>query len=431
MKERSGPDLLMLLESELQPSQGCTEPAAIAFTAALARKQAPEEAIRDVQIYASRNVIKNAYSVAIGGTGKKGIEAAAALGLCIAHPEAKLQILSYACEEHISAAEKLAGSGMIKVHLADTPELLYIEVHLQTEHSFIKVIVSGHHTNVTSIEANGITLFSNSERDSKGESIDNPVAVSLEAIWQYISEADINDLRIIKEAIRLNSSLAAEGSNKAFGLNVGKLSSQCNAVEDSGNNYINYTISLTASACDARMGGSVLSAMSNSGSGNQGITSTVPVVAVGELLGKNEDEIIRAVGLSNLVTIYIKSQFGRLSAFCGVTVASIGAACGIARLQGGTLETLKAIIQNMIGTSTGMLCDGAKAGCALKVASCTYAAIQATNLALRGVEIQATDGIIESKVEDSIRNFCTLAKEAGSKADELILSMMLQKTLVH
>jgi L-cysteine desulfidase len=265
--------------------------------------------------------------------------------------------------------------------------------------------------------------FANNQKYDADESY---AILNIETILQFIELVDINELSIIKESILLNKAIADEGLAENFGLQVGKTLYQ-GPLGEKSIDIATFAMAMTAAASDARMAGSVLPVMSNSGSGNQGISATLPIVAIAERMGITEDHVIRSVALSHLITIYIKSKFGRLSALCGVTISATGASCGISFLLGGGIKEINASIQNMLGNVTGMLCDGAKAGCALKVATCTNAAIQSALLALKGIEIQATDGIIGKDPEETILNMCKIGNLGSLEADKIILEIMLDK----
>ena len=375
---------------------------------------------------ASNNIIKNALAVVIPGTGSCGINLAAALGSLSKNQEKCLEVLNGLNETDITKAKSMIKDGLISVNLADTTKKLYIEVIIKTLESSSRVVIQDMHTNITLIEVDGIIIKDDFSEDVI-EKEKNYDFLSIDTIWDFIKSVDINKLDIVKKSIEMNKKIAVFGLENSYGLQVGR------TIKDAINKGIladdmaNYAMSLTSAGSDARMGGCLLSVMSNSGSGNQGIAATLPVEAVWEKLKLSEEKLLRATALSHLVTIHIKSKFGRLSALCGVTIAATGASCGIAYLLEGDKKSVQSSIQNMIGNVAGIFCDGAKAGCALKVSTCTNAAVQSALLAINGIVIKATDGIIDENVEKTIDNLCRLGNMGTFETDKIILDIMLNK----
>lgn len=418
---------LRLLDRELVVALGCTEPIAIALAAAVARKYVKGENLIDLKVYASGNVIKNAMSVNIPGTGSCGINLAAALGSLTSEIDKSLEILVGLNKCDIEKAKKMVMDRKVSVCLADTPKKLYIEVLAKTEESCARVVVEDTHTNISLIEIDGKVIKSNTLLKEINESEFDTEELDIEAIWNFVKQVNINKLDIIKKSIEINRAIGIEGLENIYGLQVGR--TILNQIKKGliSDDIINYAMALTAAGSDARMAGSTFKVMSNSGSGNQGITATLPVLAVWEKLRLSEEVLLRATALSHLITIYIKSKFGRLSALCGATIAATGASCGIVYLLNGDKIAVKSAIQNMLGNVTGMLCDGAKAGCALKVSTCTNAAVHTAIMAVEGITIQATDGIIDNDPEKTIENLCVLGNRGTLEADKIILSIMLNK----
>ncbi|MDD3985319.1 MAG: L-serine ammonia-lyase, iron-sulfur-dependent, subunit alpha [Methanobacterium sp.] len=388
-----------LLKRELIVALGCTEPNSIAYAAALAKHYAKGNQINKVEVIASRNVIKNAMSVGIPGTDSCGINLAAALGIFAENLDKNLEVLANIKDHDIRNAQKMVENGLITVQLADSPKL-YVEVIVKTEESYSRVIIEDIHNNVVLIEVNGKNIVDIQKNMNKQifnyeTTEEDHDFLNMDSILEFINHVDIKKLDLIRESIDLNKKICLEGLNKPYGLRVGssiKTNMENGFISDI---IMNYATALTAAGSDARMAGSVLPVMSNSGSGNQGISATIPVVAFAEKLNSDEDTLIRGVVLSNLITIYIKLFLGRLSALCGATIAATGASCGITYIMGGGEKEIKSSLQNMLGNITGIICDGAKAGCALKVATCTTAAIQSTLITLEGNTIKPTNGIIE------------------------------------
>jgi L-cysteine desulfidase len=419
--------ILQILEKELVVALGCTEPIAIALAAATARKYVKGNTVLEVKVFASGNVIKNAMSVNIPGVGTSGINLAAALGSLAKDTDKNLEILVGLSKEDIEKAREMIKDGRVSVEVAPNNKKLYIELIVKTEESYAKVIIEDTHTNIAVIEVDGIMLKNNcKEIEYEKEHSEND-ALCIDDIWSFVNEVELDKLDIIKQSIELNSVIGEEGLKNSYGLQVGKTIINQISKGLLADDFTNYAMALTSAGSDARMAGSNFKVMSNSGSGNQGISATLPIVAVCEKLKLSDEVLLRATTLSHLITIYIKSKFGRLSALCGVTIASTGASCGIVYLLGGNIENVKSAIQNMLGNVTGMLCDGAKAGCALKVSTCTNAAVQSAIMAVEGLTIQATDGIIEVDPERTIDNLCALGNKGTCEADKIILSIMLNK----
>ncbi|MCI1965394.1 MAG: L-serine ammonia-lyase, iron-sulfur-dependent, subunit alpha [Oscillospiraceae bacterium] len=421
-----------ILNSEMELATGCTEPAAIAFTAAVAAHHLNGEKVKSIHTLASGNMIKNAMAAGIPGTHYTGMEYAAAIGAIGGNPEKKLQVITGVDSSVYSKAQELVQSGSVTVEVAHTSEKLYVDIQVQGEKHSAKAVISGAHTNVVLIQEDGKTVFENKGKTTSAAGI-GPEEIhrtlSVQKIYEFVGKMDpVNDpLDIIRQSISVNTAISEEGLKNDYGLKIGKALREEKEKGIVGDDMVTNAVTVTTAAADARMAGAPFAVVSNSGSGNQGITTTMPVVAAAKWLKSGEDKMIRAVTLSNLVAIYIKSKFGRLSALCGATVAGTGAACGITYLLGGDLKAIEYAIQNMIGNVTGMLCDGAKADCALKISTCTNAAIQSAYMAMKGLRVQKTDGIVENDVEKSIDNFTALGNKGSAAMDSLVLNMMLHK----
>ncbi|XOQ43870.1 MAG: UPF0597 protein [Clostridium sp.] len=421
-----------ILNSEMELATGCTEPAAIAFTAATAAEHLSGEAVENICISASGNMIKNAMAAGIPGTKFTGMEYAAAIGALGGNAQKKLQVITGVDPAVYTQAQKLVESGKVQVEVAKIPEKLYVDIVLHSAHHTARAVISGGHTNIVLVQEDGKTLFENKGCCTQAGGVspeEIQSTLSVEKIFEFVQMIDPkNDpLDIIRQSISVNTAISEEGLKHDYGLKIGKTVREELENGIRGNDMISNAVCVTTAAADARMAGAPFAVVSNSGSGNQGITTTMPVVAAAKWLKSGEDKLIRAVTLSNLIAIYIKSKFGRLSALCGATVAGTGAACGVTYLLGGGLKEISYAIQNMIGNVTGMLCDGAKADCALKISTCTSAAMQAAFMAMKGLRIQNTDGIIEEDVEKSIENFATLGNKGSVSIDSLILEMMIRK----
>ncbi len=415
--------IIAIMEREMQVTRGCTEPSAVAFTAAKAAEAT--DPVERIEVKASVNIIKNAMSVRIPGADGCGVGLAAALGAVRRDSSRRLDIFSGLDAETVGRAKRLVGAGNVTVGVSDSPKKLYIDVTVFSGKTRARAVTEDEHTNVTLVEKDGKVLFTGNELQALDEKEDG---LDLNTVWSFTKEARRDELSIVQRSIELNSTISLEGIQNVYGLRVGKtIYDRIKDEPDKNKVLADYAAAVTAAGSDARMAGCELSVVGNSGSGNQGITASMPVVAVAHVLKIGGDRLLRAVTLSQLVTIMIKSGFGRLSALCGATIAATGASCGIVYLYGGGLKEVRSAIQNTLGNVTGMLCDGAKAGCALKVSTCTSAAIQAALLAMRGITISHTDGIIGSTAENTIGNVCRIANSGTQGADKIMLSIMLNK----
>ncbi|MBS4214460.1 L-cysteine desulfidase family protein [Neobacillus rhizophilus] len=419
--------ILAVLEKELVVALGCTEPVAIALAAATAKSHAQGQ-IHAIRVEASGNIIKNAKSVGIPGMSAKGLEFAAALGAAAGDPNKNLEVLDGLTGEDEQAALKLIEDGKVTAGQSDSPKRLYIEVMIETDQHNSKVVISDNHSNITLIEVDGKAVYMGGcENIGLQTEEDDLEALTIDEIYEWVLTADLKDLSLVRKSIELNRMIGLEGLSGNYGLNVGKTIIQNVKKGILSDDLATAAMSLAAAGSDARMAGSTMPVMANTGSGNQGIAVTLPVVAAADKLQVSEEKMIRAVALSHLITIHIKSKFGRLSALCGVTAAGMGASGAIVYLLDGGLHQVKAAIQNTIGNVSGMICDGAKAGCAMKVSTCSNVAVQSALLALNHQEIQSTDGFIHDDVEKSIESFCRLGNEGTRQTDELILKLMLEK----
>ena len=438
--------IIDLIHREVKPALGCTEPIAVALAVAKAVEiitencpaACPEgwrrEADFKLDVAVSANILKNGMGVGIPGTGMIGLHVAAALGAVCGDSSLGLEVLKNLTEDDVARARDLVGSKAVNISVADTEHLLYVKATValggasasaEVDPHAYAVIEDNHDRIVETSFADRILM--SSESAAAGSDSDNKdLGLTVKEIYEFALHADYKDIEFILEDRTLNLALAREGLEKDYGLKVGKAIRE-NQQEVFGDDLLSFAMGMTAAASDARMAGSTLPAMSNSGSGNQGITVSMPVIAYAIKYGVDDERLARALILSNLVAIHIKSYLGRLSALCGCVVASTGSACGIVYLQGGGLKEVCAAIQNMAGNITGMVCDGAKVGCAMKVASGVSCAIQSAVLALRGTCIPATDGIVEEDVEKTIRNLGAIGSVGMKTTDRMILDIMLCK----
>lgn len=417
---------LKTLKKEVVPSEGCTEPIAIAYAASIAAEHLKGE-IKEVNIYLSKNVIKNALGVGIPGTGGVGIEIAAALGISIQKSYKKLTILSNFTEDELKKAKEIVDKNIINIKQKNTHKALYIEVELLAETSKSKVIIEDTHTNVTLIECDDEIIMDNNSQVSEDLEEDYKL-FKIADIYNFAKEVDFDDIKFILESAKMNEKVSEEGLKGDYGLQVGSKIIQKGNFNLFSNDASNKIIAASAAASDARMDGCAMPIMTTAGSGNQGIACSIPVAQTARLLDKSEEELARALVLSNLVTIRIKKHMGRLSPLCGAGIAgATGASCGITYLLGGDLENINYCINNMISDLSGMICDGAKETCALKIATGTNAAIQCANLAMNGISATANDGIVAKDVEETIESIETLIQNGFKNVDDTILNIMLEK----
>ena len=422
-------DIIALIRQEVKPALGCTEPIPSC------QKDWRLKAGFKLDIEVSGNILKNGMGVGIPGTGMVGLPVAAALGAVCGESARGLEVLKGLTPEAVERAKQLVADGSVHIQVADTEHLLYVKATVTVDgkavasaevdpHAYA-VIEDDHDRIVETSFADRILMSSESAAAAK-EQTSAPYDLNVKRIFDFASSAPFEDIAFILEDRTLNLALAHEGLEGQYGLQVGRAIRE-NQQEVFGDDFMSFAMGLTAAASDARMAGSTLPAMSNSGSGNQGITVSMPVIAYALKYKVADEPLARALILSNLVAIHIKHYLGKLSALCGCVVASTGSACGIVYLQGGGYKEVCAAIKNMAGNITGMVCDGAKVGCAMKVASGVSCAVQSAVLALRGTCIPSTDGIIEDDVEKTIRNIGTIGSAGMKATDRMILDIMLCK----
>lgn len=379
-----------------------------------------------IEILTSMNIYKNGMGVGIPGTTMVGLPIASAMGAIGGDSSKELEVLSGVSPEQVEQAQQYLKENRLSIKIKQDCDKLYVEVHCYaaTDHSC--VIIEKSHCNFVYISKNGTVLLEHrSEKEEEVEHTDYPL--TLKEIYDFSTREALGKIEFIYEKAMYNRRLAQYGIEHKSGMGIGAQLYSWMEDKKIADDLTNYAVALTAAASDARMSGALLPAMSNSGSGNQGITAMTPVLAVGEKLGASHEQIVRALMLSNLVSIHIKQGFGRLSAACGCVVASTGAACGVCYLLGGKYSHVENVVKNMVGNLAGMVCDGAKLGCALKVATGTSSAIQSAILAYNGVVVPGSNGIVEDDVENTIRNLGRLVNAGMEKADPVILDIMLHK----
>jgi len=409
-----------LLRSELIPALGCTEPISIAYVASYARnllKEFPEK----VYVECSGSVIKNVKGVIVPGTKSlKGIEISAVLGVIIGEPYRNLEVLSNVNEKQIEQALKLIKEDICTVSVLKGYDGLAIRVSLQGKESNCSVLVENHHMNIVSQELNGKVLNERFQDNDDYLNLYQNYTFDFAEILDFIRNDNLFDLEeLLLNQVKLNMEIAKIGLCNDFGLNIGR------TIQDSFSKSVaNKAISLTSAGSDARMGGSIMPVVINSGSGNQGLVTTIPVKVYAEELSVDESLLVKALALSNLVSIYIKKQIGKLSAFCGAVSAACGAAAGIALLHDETDEVIKNTVINTLANTTGIICDGAKASCAIKIATSIDSAILGFHLAKNGKRFEAGDGIVKETVDETIKAVAQVAKFGMTSTNDEIIKVM-------
>jgi len=414
--------IISILTQELVPAAGCTEPIAIAYASAVARKYLsvfPTKA----HIICSKNIIKNVKSVVVPNSGGlKGIRVSAILGLVVGMSESALEVLSYVKDEHRLLLVELLEKGFCTVAQSTSKEPLHIQVRIEHNDEYVEVEITGTHTNIIRIEHNGsiIDTKKTSAQLIKEIPISSYNILDMESVIQFTNTVEIAQIKpIILRQIEYNLAIAEEGFKSTYGIGIGK-SLQQMAHQDPyqlGKAY-------AGSASEARMNGCELSVITNSGSGNQGITASLPIVIFAKKTHKTEEELIRALVLSNLIAIRIKAGIGRLSAFCGAVSAACGTAVAYTYLSKGTHQQIEDTLKNIIGNVSGIVCDGAKTSCALKIVSSVDAAIVAHKLAMQSIVLEDNSGILKSGIEETLRALERLGREGMAETDDVILSIM-------
>ena len=417
-----------LLHREIAPALGCTEPAAAALTAACAAKCLgciPEE----ILVRTSQYILKNAMNVGIPGIGMTGLDIAVALGALSASPEKELMILSGISPEKKRQAKAMTEQGKVRIELASTEEKIYIEVQVRAGAETAKAITAEAHKNITYVEKNDRVCYRKERKIRKAEETAEEIyTVTLEEILDFSEHTALENLEFLREVIQINREIALEGISHKYGLQVGK-----NLMDGTENGLVgqdaaNYAAAMTAAAADARMAGCEKPVMSAAGSGNQGLTATIPIAAVGEKLELGEEKILRALALSILLTVHTKHYLGRLSVLCGCSISSaMGVACGIVFMLGGTYAQMTWAINSMVADISGVVCDGAKPGCALKIATAVQSAVRAANMALNGSGADSHDGIVHVNAEKTLENLGILGNWGMKDTNSIILDLMLEK----
>ncbi len=420
--------IIDLINREVVPAIGCTEPIAVALCAARATELLGCEPEK-VEVLLSANVLKNAMGVGIPGTGGMiGLPIAVALGSLIGKSDYKLEVLRDATPEAVERGKQFIAQERITIGLKENiTEKLYIEIAITAADKRAVAIIAGGHTTFVYEEADGKVLLDNRQPAAAEAAAADDVPLTLRKVYDFAMTTPIEELRFILESKRLNKAAAEASLQGSYGHTLGRTLRGERQRMVVGDTVLSRVLSYTAAACDARMAGAMIPVMSNSGSGNQGITATLPVVVYAEEVVANEEQTIRALILSHLTVIYIKQSLGRLSALCGCVVAATGSSCGITYLMGGHYEEISFAVKNMIANLTGMICDGAKPSCALKLASGVSTALLSAMLAMEHRCVTSVEGIIDDDVDRSIRNLTRIGRDGMNETDKLILNIMTSK----
>ena len=428
MEKQQREEIIKLINREVVPALGCTEPAAVSLCVAKATELlgvVPEK----IEVKLSGNMLKNAMGVGIPGTGMIGLPIAIALGALVGKSEYGLEVLKDVTPESVEKGKKYISEGKIDIsHEVNSPSILYIDVvcHGKTGDRS-NAIISGSHTNFVHLEINGeILLAKDRDHHQSGNAGEDDPVLDLATVYEFATVSPFEEIEFILEAKRLNKAAAELALQSDYGHSLG-FTMRNKGKSLFGDSPLSHIISYTSAACDARMGGAQIAVMSNSGSGNQGICATMPVVSYAEDINADDETLARALILSHLTSIYIKQSLGRLSALCGCVVASTGASSGIVYLMGGGYNEIASAVKNMIANITGMICDGAKPSCSLKISSGAGTALMSAMLAMENKCVTEAEGIICDDVDQSIHNLTSIGREAMQATDRLVLHIMTNK----
>ena len=426
IEEKIREQIIALIKREVVPAVGCTEPMAVALCVSRATEALgcrPEK----ITVLLSANILKNAMGVGIPGTGMIGLPIAIALGAIIGKSEYQLEVLKDVTPEAIEQGKQYIDEGRINIQLKQGDcDKLYVEILCEGGGHHSTAIISGSHTRFVRVTRDDEVLLD----QQGGKSCDGnegDIALNLRLVYDFAMQAPLDEISFILETRDYNLKAAQESIKGNYGHCLGKTMERPLSHGIFGNTIFSRILSKTALATDARMGGALIPVMSNSGSGNQGICATNPVAVYAMENENTEEELIRALTLSHLTAIYIKQSLGKLSALCGCVVASIGSSCGITYLMGGSFERICSAVKNMIANLTGMICDGAKPSCALKIASGVSTALLSAVLAMEGRHVTSAEGIIDDDVDRSIRNLTIIGADAMCTTDQMVLDIMTGK----
>lgn len=418
--------IIRLVKREVVPAIGCTEPIAVALCVSKAAQLLGKEPEK-IEVLLSANILKNAMGVGIPGTGMIGLPIAVALGALAGNPDYQLEVLKDITPADVERGKQFIAENRIDIKLKeDITEKLYIEIHVSAGSDKAAAIIAGGHTTFVYEEQMGQVLLDRRSA-SVDEEEDDDTSLSLRKVYDFAMTAPLEEIDFILESARLNKAAAETSFTGDYGHSLGRSLRDDNERRVMGDSVFTHILSYTSGACDARMAGAMIPVMSNSGSGNQGIAATLPVVIYAEENNKPREELIRALMLSHLTVIYIKQSLGRLSALCGCVVAATGSSCGITYLMGGGYEEITYAVKNMVANLTGMICDGAKPSCAMKLTSGVSTAVFSAMLAIEHKCVTAVEGIVENDVDRTIHNLTRIGAQGMNETDRLVLDIMTHK----
>lgn len=430
LEEQLRQQIIALVKREVIPAVGCTEPIAVALAVASSQSLLNGYPSR-IHVALSPNMLKNAMGVGIPGTGMTGLPIAIALGAICGDSKANLEVLAKVTPDDVAKGKSLVDNNAISISLApEGCDILYIEATVTDDSGHTATtVISGSHTNIVRQELDGKVLTLNDGGNSGAEVKSSASApkLTMAQVWEFAMESPLDELKFILESRRINKLAAERSFTGRYGHEVGRTLHCERQRAMMGDSIFSRVLSYTSAACDARMAGAPIPVMSNSGSGNQGIAATLPVAIYAEEQFASEEQTVRALMLSHLTVIYIKQSLGRLSALCGCVVAATGSACGICYLMGGNFEKVVATAKNMIANLTGMICDGAKPSCAMKLASGVSTAMMSAMMAMEGQSVCQLEGIVDDDIDRCVSNLTRIGREGMRETDRLILEIMTSK----
>lgn len=420
--------IISLVNKEVVPAIGCTEPMAVALCTAKAATTLGRRPER-IEVFLSPNMLKNAMGVGIPGTGMIGLPIAVSLGALIGKPEYELEVLKDLTPATLEQGKRYINDADIDIKLKQgNVDKLYIEVVCRAGSDMAVAIISGSHTHFVYVERNGEVVMDNRGGHGGADEEEDDIQLNFRLVYDFATTAPLDEISFILKTKEYNMKAAEESIKGNYGHCLGKTMDRPLSHGIFGNNIFSHILSRTASACDARMGGAMIPVMSNSGSGNQGICATNPVVVYAMENENTEEELIRALMLSHLTAIYIKQSLGKLSALCGCVVASTGSSCGITYLMGGDYTRICNSVKNMVANLTGMICDGAKPSCALKISSGVSTALLSALLSMEGKCVTSAEGIVDDDVDKCIHNLTSIGADAMRTTDDMVLDIMTHKS---
>jgi L-cysteine desulfidase len=419
--------IIELIQSEMMPSMGCTEPVAIGLAVSRTCEYLNRPATH-LEVHISSNIFKNAYSVMIPNAGKPGIELACALGHLLHKPGDTMELFSRVTEELVKKAEELVANGFVDIHVIHSSQF-YIEVYAMNETEKAHTITIDKHDNMVKAEKDGV-VFLDTQKDFSTAELAEEIDIRQYGIADFVrwaEEVEVDQIRFLKDAVDMNLNISKRGMERKYAMGIGPNLQMLQSKGLLGNDLVTEVKKTVAAACDFRMSGGNGAVMTVLGSGNQGIEILLPAAVTAKWLGCSDEKMMRAEMISILITMYLKKYVGRLSPICGAALAGAGSSGAITWLLGGGIKEISGAVQNMLGSLTGMLCDGAKGGCALKLATCAGEAVYSAYYAMEESIIQDTDGIISARVEDTAKNVAVLSTEGMANMDSKIIEVMLQK----